>query len=240
VAHFLLLHGACHGGWCWDRVVSQLRDRGHSATAPDLPCDNLQAGLSEYADTAIIALGDSAESDQDVVVVAHSLGALVAPVIASRVPTRRLVMLAGIVGAPGASMEQLAAVDADRDLPLGENALEFDAQGRFRFAPDTARRLLYHDCSPADADAAVAQLRFQCSMWTQVADFAEWPRTEIVSITCLDDRVVNPTWSDRIARERLGVEPVHLPGGVGIVNTSAKPALVSKAWACPSSNGVPP
>jgi hypothetical protein len=50
-------------------------------------------------------------------------------------------------------------------------------------------------------------------MWTQVADFAEWPRTEIVSITCLDDRVVNPTWSDRIARERLGVEPVHLPGG---------------------------
>lgn len=211
MAHFLLLHGACHGGWCWDRVVSQLRERGHSSTAPDLPCDDLQAGLAEYADTAIAAL--AGEAHRELVVVGHSLGALVVPIVASRLPARRIVMLAGIVGAPRASMEQLAAVDGDRDLPLGENALEFDAEGRFRFAPVTARRVLYHDCAPSDADAAVARLRFQCSMWTQIADFADWPRSEIVSITCLDDRVINPEWSDRIARERLGVEPVHLPGG---------------------------
>jgi len=210
VAHFLLVHGACHGGWCWDSVVSLLRAAGHDATAPDLPCDDLNAGLSDYADAVIAAL---AGEPRDLVVVGHSLGALVAPLVASRRRTRRMVMLAGIVGAPNSSLESLASEDADRDLPLGEDGIQSDSEGRFRFSEHGARRLLYHDCDPGSADAAIARLRFQRSMWTQVATFAAWPDTEIVSITCTEDRVVNPSWSDRTARNRLGVEPVHLPGG---------------------------
>jgi pimeloyl-ACP methyl ester carboxylesterase len=210
VAHFLLLHGACHGGWCWDHVVAQLRTAGHTATAPDLPCGDVDAGLSEYADTSIAALPDDVG---ELVVVAHSLAGLVAPIVATRVPTRRMVMLAGIVGAPRRSMQQLADEDGDRDLPLGDGAFEFDDHGRFRFTAEASRRVLYPDCDPADAGAAIERLRFQRSMWTQVADFDAWPDTETLSITCTDDLVINPAWSDRIARERLGVEPIHLDGG---------------------------
>ena len=124
-----------------------------------------------------------------------------------------MVMLAGIVGAPRASLEMLAAEDADRDEPLGDADLETDSEGRFRFSAEGARRALYHDC-PADvADAAIARLRFQRSMWTEVAQFEAWPAVETVSITCTEDRVVNPAWSNRVARERLGVEPIELPGG---------------------------
>jgi pimeloyl-ACP methyl ester carboxylesterase len=207
---FLLLHGACHGGWCWDAVVSRLREAGHQAIAPDLPCDDLDAGLSEYADTAVAALNGASGN---LVVVGHSLGALVVPLVAARVPVRRMVMLAGIVGSPGASLQALAAEDADRDLPLGDDDLETDNEGRFRFSVSGARRALFHDCPPDAADAAIARLRFQRSMWTQIADFDDWPNAEIVSITCTGDRIVNPAWSDRVARERFGVEPVHLPGG---------------------------
>ena len=149
----------------------------------------------------------------EVVVVGHSLGALVAPLVAHRLPVRRMIMVAGIVGAPQASLESLAAEDADRDLPLGDADLETDAEGRFCFSGAGARRVLYHDCPPEVADAAIARLRFQRSMWTEVADFDAWPDVETVSITCTEDRVVNPTWSNRVARERLGVEPVELPGG---------------------------
>lgn len=213
MAHHLLIHGACHGGWCWDRVVDELAAAGHTSLAPDLPCDDPTAGLPEYADAALYALDAAAGAVRDLVVVAHSLGALVAPIIASRVPVRRMVLVAGIVGSPGRSLEQLAEVDADRDLPLGKGALVFDAEGRFRFSDEAARRLLYHDCDRVDADAAIERLRFQRSMWTQVAEFDAWPDAEIVSITCTDDRVVNPAWSDRTARERLGVQPVHMRCG---------------------------
>ncbi len=34
---FLLIHGAWHGAWCWDRVVPLLRAAGHDVMTPDLP-----------------------------------------------------------------------------------------------------------------------------------------------------------------------------------------------------------
>ncbi|MCW2620092.1 MAG: putative hydrolase or acyltransferase of alpha/beta superfamily, partial [Modestobacter sp.] len=40
---FVLVHGAWHGGWCWDRVVPLLRAAGHEVHAPTL------TGLSERA-----------------------------------------------------------------------------------------------------------------------------------------------------------------------------------------------
>lgn len=210
MAHFLLIHGACHGGWCWDDVAARLRAAGHRASAPDLPCDDVTAGLEEYASTAIAALeGDH----EEVVVVGHSLGALVVPIVADRVSARRMVLLAGLIGAPNASLASLAEVDADRDLPFGDGALEFDSRGLFRFSAEAARRLLYPDCAEPVARAAIAKLRFQRSLWKEVARFAAWPATEIVAITCTEDLIVRPSWSDRVARERLGVEPVRLPGG---------------------------
>lgn len=124
-----------------------------------------------------------------------------------------MILLAGMVGAPRASLESLASEDTDRDLPLGGSDLETDAEGRFRFSREGAMRVLYHDCPAEAAAAAIARLRFQRSMWTEVAQFDAWPDVETVSITCAEDRVVNPSWSNRVARERLGVEPIELPGG---------------------------
>ena len=40
---FVLVHGAWHGGWCWDRVAPLLRAAGHEVHAPTL------TGLCERA-----------------------------------------------------------------------------------------------------------------------------------------------------------------------------------------------
>jgi len=40
---FVLVHGAWHGGWCWQRVAGPLRARGHRVTTPT------QTGLGERA-----------------------------------------------------------------------------------------------------------------------------------------------------------------------------------------------
>ena len=36
-ARFLLVHGSCHGAWCWRDVVPALEALGHEAVAIDLP-----------------------------------------------------------------------------------------------------------------------------------------------------------------------------------------------------------
>ena len=35
--NFVLVHGAWHGGWCWNETKALLESQGHSVEAPDLP-----------------------------------------------------------------------------------------------------------------------------------------------------------------------------------------------------------
>jgi len=83
MATFVLIHGAGDVGWYWHLVEAELRSRGHDTVAPDLPCDDDSAGLSEYADAVVGAIGDRT----GLVVVAQSLGAFTAPLVCDRVWT---------------------------------------------------------------------------------------------------------------------------------------------------------
>jgi pimeloyl-ACP methyl ester carboxylesterase len=97
VSTFVLIHGAGDGGWSWHLVERELRAHGHDVVAPDLPSDDESAGLNEYADTTIEAVGDR----KDLVVVGHSFGAFTAPLVADRLPVKALVLVAGMIPAPG-------------------------------------------------------------------------------------------------------------------------------------------
>jgi pimeloyl-ACP methyl ester carboxylesterase len=35
--HFVLIHGAWHGAWCWEGVINALEKAGHTAEAPTIP-----------------------------------------------------------------------------------------------------------------------------------------------------------------------------------------------------------
>jgi alpha-beta hydrolase superfamily lysophospholipase len=74
---YVLIPGV--GGVAWYRhlLVPELRERGHEAVAVDLPADDDSAGLSEYADAVVGAIGDRT----DLVVVAQSLGGFTAPLV---------------------------------------------------------------------------------------------------------------------------------------------------------------
>jgi pimeloyl-ACP methyl ester carboxylesterase len=76
---FVLVHGAWHGAWCWQRVATILRDAGHHVFTPTL------AGLGERAhllsheitlDTHIADVVDvfTRERLRNVVLCAHSYG----------------------------------------------------------------------------------------------------------------------------------------------------------------------
>jgi pimeloyl-ACP methyl ester carboxylesterase len=96
-ATFALIHGAGDVGWYWHLVEAELGERGHDVAAPDLPCDDDAAGLSEYADTVIEAIGERT----DLVVVAQSFGGFTAPLVCERVPVKLLVLVAPMIPVPG-------------------------------------------------------------------------------------------------------------------------------------------
>jgi len=89
---FVLIHGAFRGGWAWERVVPLLEVAGHAVFAPTLS-NEPEATLSSCASEIVAVIRDS--NLQDVTLVGHSQGGVVAQAAAEIVPDRvtRIVFL---------------------------------------------------------------------------------------------------------------------------------------------------
>ena len=94
VATYVLIHGAASDSWYWHLVEPELRGMGHEVVTPDLPCDDDTAGLAEYADAVVDAIGDRADG---LVLVAQSLAGFTAPLVCERLPVELLVLVAAMV-----------------------------------------------------------------------------------------------------------------------------------------------
>src|SRR5260370_8054636 len=94
---FVLIPGAGGEAWSWHRVVPEVRARGHEVVAVELPGADESAGLPEYADAVVAAIG----GHRDVVVVAQSMGGFTAPVACARAPVRLLILVNAMIPLPG-------------------------------------------------------------------------------------------------------------------------------------------
>jgi pimeloyl-ACP methyl ester carboxylesterase len=89
--NFVLVHGAWHGGWCWRRVIADLRSAGHFVFAPTLTGSGerihlTRAGLTldDFATDVVNLI--AAEELNDVILVGHSFGGNVISAVADREP----------------------------------------------------------------------------------------------------------------------------------------------------------
>lgn len=108
---FVLITGACHGGWTWRPVAQHLRAAGHRVMAPTLPGladgDNPERyGLADVSDFLVDLV--EREDLRDVTLVAHSWGGYpltgAAPRLAPRL--RKLIYWSAFVPAEGTSLMQ--------------------------------------------------------------------------------------------------------------------------------------
>jgi pimeloyl-ACP methyl ester carboxylesterase len=176
---------------------------------PELPSEDPELGLEQYADTIDRALGDA----DDVLLVPHSLGGLVGPVVARRRRLEALVYLCALVPEPGLSFgDQLSA--SEEQVLLFEGGRALDDEGRSHWPdPEATARIMYSDLSPEDARSAAERLRPQAQRSQSEPSPEPPPGLRVESVIGARDRIVSPEWSRRVARERLGVEPVELPAG---------------------------
>ncbi|XVV01632.1 alpha/beta fold hydrolase [Actinosynnema sp. CA-248983] len=78
---YVLIAGACHGGWYYDPVADQLRAQGHDVHTPTLSADG---NLKEHVEQVLALL----EGLDDVVLAGHSYGGMVITGAADRVPEK--------------------------------------------------------------------------------------------------------------------------------------------------------
>jgi hypothetical protein len=207
---FALVHGAWHDAWCWNRLTPELRSLGHAVVAMDLPCDDTSATFETYADVVVQALEDSGD---DLVLVGHSLAGNTIPLVAAQRTVRRLVFLCALIPQPGRSLGEQMADEPGMLVPGYRDALGGDGASSWWVDQEMARERMYADCRPDDVRDAIAHLRPQ-AMAPYAHPFAldAMPDVERSYIVCAEDRLVDPGWSRAKAPERLGVDPIELPG----------------------------
>ncbi len=195
---YVLIHGAWHGAWAWDKVAPLLEAAGHTVIALDLPGHGAdptpieQVTLQAYADRICEVL--DAQPDP-VILVGHSMGGVAVTQAAEMRPEKiaKLVYLSAFLLRDGEFLLQIAG--ADEESIVLRN-LEFAPdQSYATVPPDAAKDMFYADCSDEDVERAVAGLCRQAAaplatpVSTSAARFGSIPR---VYISCLQDRAITP------------------------------------------------
>ena len=202
---FALIHGGGDVGWYWHLLEQQLRLRGHESVAPDLPCDDDTAGLGEYADTVIDAIGDR----RDLVVVGQSYGGFTAPLVADRLPVDVLVLVAGMVPAPGEKPADWWEHTGYRQAVEEQSQIDGGLTGSHD--PYVA---FYHDIPRALADTAMGNERSESERaYNTPWPLDAWPAVPTKFVLCTEDRFFPAEFMRRVVAERLGIVPDEIAAG---------------------------
>jgi pimeloyl-ACP methyl ester carboxylesterase len=195
----VLVHGAWHGAWCWQRVVDRLTDAGVRAVAIDLPGHGDDPGpLGDLHTDSSRVREVLDEQSGPVVLVGHSYGGAVITEAGDHPAVTQLVYLCAMALDGGetclsAASEQAAAAGisyAGRPdlgaglVPAAEGSVTVDA---------SVAAALYNDCDPATVAWAVARLGPQPVVTLQQTPTAvAWRTRPSTYAVCRDDMIVHP------------------------------------------------
>jgi pimeloyl-ACP methyl ester carboxylesterase len=199
----LLVHGAWHGAWCWERVAAPLRALGYEPEAIDLPGHGRSAerltDLHGDADAVRVRLDVIGEPT---LLVGHSYGGMVITDAGTHDAVAGLAYVAAYMPDAGQTVMDLFTVPA---LPKGERPSELVAAVRFsddrsemRLQGDGVTGALYRDCDPTTQQWAVQRLDAQSTAsFTQAPRRVAWKSRPTVYVVCTKDRTI-PVWRQRM------------------------------------------
>ncbi|MEY2450137.1 MAG: hypothetical protein QOH79_3613 [Acidimicrobiaceae bacterium] len=206
MATYVLLHGAGSDSWYWHLVVPELQARGHDVVAPDLGSDDDAAGLAEYADVVVEAIGDRT----DLILVAQSMGGFTAPLVCERVPVDLMILVAAMVPLPGESPGEWWT---NTGHAAAKRALD-EREGRRTDGEFDPLVTFLHDVPPDVAAESAAHVYEQSGTpFVKPWPLAAWPDVPTRFLLCRDDRFFPADFMRRVVPERLGITPDEMDGG---------------------------
>lgn len=202
VSDVVLIHSTGQGAAGWECVVQALTRRGQTAHVVELPSDPdlLAAGYAALIRRHVGAVAAP-------IVLAHSGAGPLLPAAARALQACHQVWLAAWVPDPEASFFE--EIDRHRRAAfhpdwIGKDPIEDDA---------VAAAFLYHDCDEATLEWALSTRRLFLPLGVYGQRLSLAPEIPSTYIVAAHDRTIRPGWQRRMARERLGVEPLEIPSG---------------------------
>jgi pimeloyl-ACP methyl ester carboxylesterase len=199
----VLIHSTGQGAAGWQRVIEALERLGHRGHAIDLPSDRPELLAADYAE---VIRREFTGLDRPVVL-AHSGSGPLLPATATALNAAHQVWLAAWVPDPRMSLVEEVGDHGDEAFNpdwIGEDPVGDD---------EVAARLVFHDCDPETLAWALSTRRefSPTALYRERID----PDNGIPStyVVATEDRTIRPAWQRRMARERLGVEPVEVESG---------------------------
>ena len=196
---YVVIHGAWHGGWCWNKVAPLLEKEGHTVVTPDLPSHGNdktpipEITLQAYAYRVCEVV--NAQSGP-VILVGHSMGGLVITQAAENCSDniQKLVYLTAFLLQNGEFLLQYAQEDTEA-LVLPHLVMVED-EGYATVKDEGIKPAFYADCSDEDVERAKSLLvpqaaaPFATPVSTTAENFGRIPR---VYIECLQDKAISPS-----------------------------------------------
>ncbi|WP_232698242.1 alpha/beta fold hydrolase [Brevibacillus daliensis] len=160
---FVLVHGAWHGEWCWDKIVPLLQDAGHRVLTFDLPGHGKdktppsEVTLKNYTDHLCSILDNESER---VILVGHSMGGIVITQTAEYRPEKiqLLVYLCAFLPENEQTLLQILENDKKESPPavvLSEDKTNLELKD------DLIKDAFYGECSESDIFEAKGKLCVQ-------------------------------------------------------------------------------
>ncbi|XP_049394785.1 methyl jasmonate esterase 1-like [Solanum stenotomum] len=112
--HFVLVHGACHGAWCWYKVVTILRSEGHKVSVLDMAASGINPKHVEDLNSMddhnepLMEFMNSLPQQERVVLVGHSLGGINISLAIEKFPPKIAVAVFVTASIPGPDLNIVA------------------------------------------------------------------------------------------------------------------------------------
>jgi len=187
--------------------VPELQARGHDTVTMDLPCDDDAAGLAEYTDTVVDAIGDRT----NLVLVAQSMAGFTAPLVCERVNVDMMVLVAAMVPCPGEAPGDWWANTGWEEATRAQAVRD----GRPTDGPFDPIEMFFHDVPPAvTAEAMERGERGQSGTpFEKPWPLAAWPDVPTKFVLGRQDRFFPADFQRRVVQERLGITPDEMDSG---------------------------
>ena len=206
-ATVVLVHGAWHGAWCWDRVLPLLTDAGIEAIAVDLPGHGKSTEPLGDLHTHSAFLRDTVRGVEGrVVLIGHSYGgAVISEAAVGLDQVQHLVYLCAVVPDAGEAVGSVMPGEVRPEGGASElgAAMQFNDDGTLTLDAPAAIPALFGDCTPDDVEFALSHLGpHSAGSLGQPLDAAAWREIESTYVVCTGDRAINPIFQRAMADAR--------------------------------------